>query len=362
MRSRLFPVLALLLLAACSKQGREIQPPVVDPQKTETGEVTLRVLFWNIQNGMWSDQKDNYENFLQFVKRYEPDVCVWCEGQSIYKTGSTSSMAARDRYFPDHWAEFAARYGHPYTAIGGYRLYADDYFPQIITSKFPIETLLKLTETDPYYLSLDGNFDHTKTGEDYKPVAHGAALQQVNVKGVKVNFVTLHLWPHAYSYYAKYVSKKTSDPQSVGGNVQRLAEISYICKHTILDPKYSSEPNWLMMGDFNTRSRIDNWYYKLPESSPMLSSHDFILEQTPYKDIIAVKHPGEFFSTRTWVNDAGGTLPPRYDFMYASPSMLDKVVSAKILKDDTWLTMKSAGMSNFYNPSDHWPILVDFKL
>lgn len=361
---RRFTLLCVILLVVhgCSKPSRELQPPVIDPSEPEVKETNLRVLFWNIQNGMWSDQKDSYENFLQFIKRYDPDVCVWCEGQSIYKTGTSSSMAASDRFFPDHWAEFAARYGHPYTAISGYRLYADDYFPQIVTSKYPIETLLKITETDPFYLSLDGNFDHKKTGPDYRPVAHGAALQRVSVKGVSINFVTLHLWPHAYSYYAKYVSKQTSDPQSVGGNAQRLAEISYICEHTILDPKYSSDSYWLMMGDFNTRSRTDNWYYKLPEDSPMLSSHDYILEKTSYKDIIALQHPGEFFSTRTWVNDAGGTLPPRYDFMYASPAMYEKVVSAKILKEDSWLTMKSAGLSNYYNPSDHWPILVDFKL
>jgi len=362
-RALLLTVLAISALSSCGKSSRELQPAGrSEDKKEEPASNSLRVLFWNIQNGMWSDQKDNYDNFLQFVKRYSPDVCVWCEGQSIYKTGTTSSMAAKDRYFPEHWQDFAARYGHSYVAIGGYRLYADDYFPQIITSKYPIETVLKITETDPYYQSLDGNFDHRKTGEDYRPVAHGAALHRVNVKGTYINFVTLHLWPHAYSYYAKYVTKQTSDPQSVGGNAQRLAEISYICEHTINAKEYSSEKNWLMMGDFNTRSRTDNWYYELPEDSPMLSSHDYILEKTSYKDIIALKHPGKFFSTRTWVSDAGGNKPPRYDFMYASPAMYDKVESAIVLKDDSWLTMKSAGLSNYYNPSDHWPLLVDFDL
>ena len=118
-----------------------------------------------------------------------------------------------------------------------------------------------------------------------------------------------------------------------------------------------------MLGDFNTRSRIDNWYYKLPEDSPMLSSHDYILENTVYKDVIALKHPGEFFSTRTWVKDAGGNLPPRYDFVYASPAMFEKVKSAIVLKDDKWLgSMPYSGLSNFYNPSDHWPVLVEFEL
>ena len=28
---------------------------------------SLKILYWNIQNGMWSDQGDNYDNFVDFV-------------------------------------------------------------------------------------------------------------------------------------------------------------------------------------------------------------------------------------------------------------------------------------------------------
>ena len=350
-------VIILTPLCGCQNLSAQVSHPF--PKKPNT----LRVLLWNIQNGMWSDQQEDYANFLEFVKRYDPDVCVWCEGQSIYKSGTKTKMPKAERYFPDHWQEFASGYGHGYVAISGYRLYAGDYFPQIITSKYPIETVLKITETDERYLGTEKSFKHSQIDENYRPVAHGAGMQRVRLNGMAINFVTLHLWPHAYSYYAKYVSKDTEDSLSVGGNAQRLAEISYICEHTINSKDYAEEQNWLMLGDFNTRSRIDNWYYKLPEDSPMLSSHDYILENTPYKDVIALKHPGEFFSTRTWVKDAGDTLPPRYDFIYASPAMFEKVRSATVLKDDKWLgSMPYSGLSNFYNPSDHWPVLVDFEL
>ena len=36
-------------------------------------ETPLRVLYWNIQNGMWADQGNNYDNFVEWVKRYDPD-------------------------------------------------------------------------------------------------------------------------------------------------------------------------------------------------------------------------------------------------------------------------------------------------
>lgn len=342
---------------------------VVRTASMERAKNNLRVLFWNIQNGMWSDQEADFANFRDFVKRYDPDVCVWCEAQSIYKSRSTSTAPASERYFPEGWKNFAGSYGHSYTAIGGYRYYADDYYPQVITSKFPIETILRITETDEEHSKLALSYEsgksyaseyHKTCTEDYCPVAHGAGVFRINANGKNVNFVSLHLWPHAYSYYAKFVSKQTSDPQSVGGNRQRLEEIKYICSRTIDNPELSSETNWLMMGDFNTRSRLDNWFYGLSGDSPLLSSHDYILDHTFYKDIIGLGYPGHFFSTRTWANDAGGTAPPRYDFMYASPEMFARVKNAVIL-NESWTNMVWA-MSNYYDTSDHRPILVDFDL
>jgi len=350
-------LLFLALLCSCGEEGRMVpEPKKIEPEEREE---TLRVLYWNIQNGMWYDQEQKYANFLAFVKKYDPDVCVWCEAQSLYKSGTSSKMAVKDRYFPDGWPEFAKSYGHDYTAIGGYRLYADDYYPQVITSKYPIETVLKITETDPTLIPLPDGFDHTKTTPDYYPVAHGAALQRISFGGKHINIVTLHLWPHAYSYYAKFVSKATSASTSAGeGHVQRLKEITYICEQTYLNPAYASEEYWLMMGDFNSRSRLDNWFYKYKDSDPRLGTHNYILDNTDWQDIIALKHPGEFFMTRCW--DANGDAP-RYDYMYASPAMYAKVQQADVIYD-LWCEVKHTGISNYYTPSDHWPILVDFKL
>ena len=99
------------------------------------------------------------------------------------------------RYFPKAWPEFAASYGHKYTAIGGYRIYADDYYPQVITSKYPIETLALITETDSEHQQMADNWNdgashaaeyHRQCPEGYCPVAHGAAVQQVDVDGTKL--------------------------------------------------------------------------------------------------------------------------------------------------------------------------------
>ena len=59
----------------------------------------LKVLYWNIQNGMWSDQGNNYDNFVEFVKEQNPDICVWCEAESRYRTGTADKMTEYDEFY-----------------------------------------------------------------------------------------------------------------------------------------------------------------------------------------------------------------------------------------------------------------------
>ena len=168
----------------------------------------LRLLYWNIQNGMWSDQANNYNNFVAWVKKYDPDICVWCESATIYKDNTNSAQASSARFLPDGWAALAARYGHAYTAVGGWR----DNYPQTITSKYPIETLLKITDSD----------------QAGKPVSHGAAIQRVTVKGRTINIVTLHTWPQAYGFGVGSADQAASAANKEGDKYREF-EIKYIC-------------------------------------------------------------------------------------------------------------------------------------
>ena len=52
----------------------------------------LKVLYWNIQNGMWSDQADNYDHFVAYVQSLDPDICIWCEAESRYLTDTAGGM------------------------------------------------------------------------------------------------------------------------------------------------------------------------------------------------------------------------------------------------------------------------------
>lgn len=294
---------------------------------------SLRVLYWNIQNGMWSDQGDGYKNFVAFVKKYDPDVCVWCEASTNYATNSSASAPSSERFLPDGWATLAARYGHPYAALGGKR----DNFPQEITSKYKITTLARITDSDV-------------TG---KPVSHGAALHGIDVGGKSIYFVTLHLWPQAYGFGVTGTAAREASAALFEGDYYRQFEMRYLLKTTVGNSDYTSQGNWLMMGDFNARSRLDDWYYK--ETNPVkYLVHDEVLGGTDMKDIIALRYPGMFMSS------TGGNS--RIDYMYASPAMYDRVENAMVLIDKWTTISKSPYGSNFYDPSDHRPILVDFRL
>ena len=295
----------------------------------------LRLLYWNIQDGMWSDQANNYDNFVAFVKKYDPDICVWCEAASIYKDNTNSSQTSSLRFLPGGWASLAARYGHNYCALSGWR----DNFPQEITSKYPITTLLKITDTN-----LSG-----------KPVAHGAAVQQVNVNGRLLHFVTCHMWPQAYGYGVS-TAKREESAAANEGDYYRQFEMQYIVSHTVNDPAYSGVVDWILLGDLNSRSRLDNWYLGYPDNDTRLLTQDVVLNSTSLHDVIYEMYP----PPQNYVSSTGGVS--RIDFVYASSSLMNQVVDALVL-GDKWMTQSySVYVPAFMDPSDHRPILIDFDL
>lgn len=296
-----------------------------------SNEERLRVLYWNIQNGMWDGQNDDYTRFVDWIKQQNPDICVWCEAQSIYKTNTADPMEPENRYLVKNWGELAKRYGHSYWYIGGYR----DNYPQVITSKYPIKEIHKITGAEPDSI-----------------VTHGAGWAQVEIKGQIINLVSLHTWPQAYAFQAEDQEKSKSEH---GGDKYRRMEIEYICKHTIETIPEADTQNWIMLGDFNSRSRIDNYYYKYPENDTRFLVHDYIQEKTPYIDVIAKKSPNQFKTTT-------GKMA-RIDFVYCTPPLYKRIIEAKVITDDYTKPVRNPkNLSNFWHPSDHRPILVDFNL
>lgn len=291
----------------------------------------LRLLYWNIQNGMWDGQTDDYHRFTSWVKEQEPDICVWCEAQKLYITGTATSEVETEEECLKRWKRLAQRYGHDYVYLSAH----PDNYPQLLTSKFPLQEMEKIT----------GNKDTV--------VCHGASWFKLQKGKKAMNLVTLHTWPMGHGYKVPKAQQEQSRKE-FGGDKCRLAEMTYICKQTIHTSKKAKREYWAMMGDFNSVSRKDKEIYDYPDDSPAYWVHDYILKKTPYKDIIKECYPDSVIST------TGKTK--RIDFVYATPKLLKKVKHATIVRDGYPAPVRNAqNISNFWHPSDHSPILVDFK-
>ena len=293
----------------------------------------LRLMYWNIANGMWDGQTDHYDRFVAYVKSWKPDICVWTEAQTIYVTGTETECDTADRYLVKHWDELAARYGHKCVYVGGHR---DDY-PQVITSRFPIENVARIVGAEPDSV-----------------VVHGAGWARIRFAGKTLNIVTMHNYPFDYSYGVPK-GQRDSSMAVRGGDRYRAIETDYVCRHTIGTDPDAAAGYWMLLGDFNSFSPLDidtNPYYKWKESDPRFLAQSYVLEKTPFIDIVREKHPAEMLSTwLTW---------QRIDYVYCTKPLSDRVLRADIIKDEYANPVRDPDF-DFYHPSDHQPILVDFR-
>ena len=295
------------------------------------GENVLRLLYWNIQNGMWADQGNNYDNFVNWVKSYDPDICVWCEAASNYKTADKARLEEGGRYLPSGWKELAGRYGHKYVFLGCHR----DNFPQVITSKYPIEEVARICGSQPDSV-----------------VTHGSGWAKIRYAGQTINIVTVHTWPQKFAFGVPKEERKASAERREGDQY-RCKEVKYICEHTILSGEGAGEQNWIMLGDFNSKSRIDRPIYNMQQDDGYtFLCQDWIAEHTPYIDILS-KHTGDRQISSTYTRD-------RIDYIYITEPLARRVKEAYYIADE-WTLPHSTHISQFKTPSDHRPACLELK-
>lgn len=300
------------------------------------GGVSARKLIsWNIQNGMWSDQANNYDNFVEFIKATDPDVCVFCEAKT------THLESGQEPYLPAGWETLAARYGHPYV----YLAQDQDNSPQVITSKHPIRNMKRIA------------------GSQDTIVGHGAGWVQIDMDGKTYNIVCMHAMPFAMGGGGRPQGDRPQGGMGTGRGMGfggfggggsdefRKKEVEYVCNQTILTRDNPAQERWLMMGDFNSISRLDNDHYKLSTDSSIYCVHNYIHDKTPYIDVIANKHPGEFIQS-----SQNGR---RIDFVYATEPVIKEIKSAEILNSGYTEQHRASG-AQYWIPSDHRPILIEF--
>ena len=344
---------ALDLYAALSSSstgtlGYYVDDIVVTKLKDQSGDM-LKIMSFNIQNGMWADQGSQYANFIAFVKKHAPDICLWQEARTSYETepnadgtakGISTTSLLTGKYLINskgdlQWGTVAGKYGHSNWNYGAYQ----DNFPVVITStsSYPITLVQRLGAVSK------GTGTETVVAE----VSHGGLHAKVD----GINYINLHLWPQKYGKNVATADQETSAANNEG-HAYRKGELEYMFNKTVWNDKYSSETNWIMAGDFNSRSPLDESYYNYGLSSPLYWAQNVILESTNFIDIMYVVF--------------GGTCPfggSRIDYVFASPEMMKRVVRIRFLdKEDEFTTRTKPEGWPFYKYSDHRPILVEFDM
>ena len=339
----------------------------------------LRVLLYNIQNGMWADQGNNFDNLVAFVNKYDPDVCIFCEAQSLWKTGEATYApvsGASYQLFTNkagrsnsnstsalenaQWRALAARFGHNYHAVGGYH---DDY-PQVITSRYPVTTVLRMTS----------GTDDKGSGTN---ISHGAGHFQVTVGGKTVNFVSLHLWPQKYSpskWNASAAEQEASAAKLEGYDFEKR-EVEAILNATT--KRTDCGDDWLIMGDTNSVSPIDADYYDSinysrwdSEGYKWVLAHEVFRGSGHGRPLYDMMREGAgtlYSGPGRFMTSTGG--PVRMDIMYGSESMRRRVTGMSFIVRDAWCDITSSATYDPESetkharlPSDHRPLLIEFDM
>ena len=313
-------------------------------------ERILRIMDYNVQNGIWSDQANNYNGFVEWMKQEDVDIAIFCEACTIYYDGTGKGSKAEERYLPykykpyefkkdpnmepEGWIELAARFGHKYVKIGAHQ----DNYPVVVTSKYPIVFTQKLGGKD---------------------VSHGGIHAQVEVDGKRINIVGFHTWPQAfYKGFRRNTPAAIQSEREHGGNKMRLEEFQIFMERTILNPEFANEEHWIITGDMNCPSPLDDAHHKFGPDNPRYWGQKYMLENvTKVKDLIKVyncpdKRDVIIPSTQGW---------GRIDLMYGSDLFVKTMIKAKSPRIG-WTRGQWDKETGFFKNcgSDHLPVTVDF--
>ena len=309
-------MMAATLFSACGTKLVEGDTPLNVESESAEFVNNFKLLSWNIQDGMWCDQFDDYVNFVAYINEINPDVFCIQEAATHWDIdGKNLSHYLRYLPYPDQknveskwdnpsgWVELAARWGHKYVVMGPYK----DNYPVVITSKYPIEIVERLR------------------GDETTTVSHGALYAKVHFNDeVSVNLVNLHLQPDNIANASNF----------------RMNEINFYLSKTINSKEHYRDEHWLMMGDFN---------------SNVGKNVDVEVRKNSYYDLWAEMNS----YSKSYIDFIYGTESMRkslksIDFLYGFAHM------EKIMYSPNGVAINNG--SGVWKYSDHYPILAEFSL
>ena len=309
-------IVAVSLFSACGTKLVEGDTPLKVESESAEFVNNFKLLSWNIQDGMWCDQFDDYVNFVAYINEINPDVFCIQEAASHWDIdGKNLSHYSRYLPYPDQknveskwdnpsgWVALAKRWGHEYVVMGPYK----DNYPVVITSKYPIEIIERLR------------------GDENTTVSHGALYAKVHfTDDISVNLVNLHLQPDNVANASNF----------------RMNEINFYLSKTINSKEHYRDEHWLMMGDFN---------------SNVGKNVDVEVRKNSYYDLWAEMNS----YNKSYI-----------DFIYGTESMRKSLKSIDFLygfahMDKIMYSPNGVAINNgvgVWKYSDHYPVLAEFSL
>lgn len=263
----------------------------------------FRVLSYNVLNGMERDAENNYDNFVAWVRSWEPDVLV------LYEAGNLD--------------EIASRWGHTNTVK-----VSKSSYHIVITSSHPMTVEQTITTSDK--------------------VVHGAA--HVSVAGYDI--VGLHLRP---TLDDNGDDQKDANEYAKYGDL-RKTELEYILSQTLDNATYSDRSNWIFCGDFNAYSPLEKEAvgyggqssYTYPEPTASVCYEVYPLIADRLKDVVYY-YGGTAYKPSMYHGRS------RLDYIFASEGLYAKVRAADVILNE----YPGYYRAEDENPSDHMPTYMD---
>jgi exodeoxyribonuclease-3 len=263
----------------------------------------LRVITYNILEGMKLDTSAGKPNFVNWVKQMGPDVLAMQE-----VTGFTQASLEK----------LAQSYGHPYAVL----LIEGEKYPVALTSRYPIVNVQKVSD------NMDRGFIM-------------ARIKDLNV-------VCLHFTPFDYRKRAQEVDLLLAhiDAQLPKQRWMIMGDFNTV-----------SPADSAMYSDGRMAANYEAYEKKYPPIQKLSNGKlDYtVIEKimaSGFTDALKTTTP-EFVKTvhpKRFEPKTGTDVPSRIDFIFVSKDLVKKIAAARVLVDDFT-----------DNYSDHYPVLMELK-
>lgn len=263
----------------------------------------LRLITYNILEGMKLDTSADKPNFVNWLKQMDPDVLALQEVTNF-------TQASLEK--------LAQSYGHPYAVL----LIEGEKYPVALTSKYPIVDVQKVSDNmDRGYIM--------------------ARIQDVHV-------VCLHFTPFDYRKRAQEVDLLLSHLHAQPAKQPWIIMGDF---NTVSPADSATYSDGRMVANYRAYEKkyppiqkLSNGQLDYTVIGKILANGFTDALKTTTPAFIKTVHPKRF-EPKT-----GSDVPSRIDFIFVSRHLVKKIAAARVLVDDFT-----------DNYSDHYPVLMDLK-